>query len=216
MKILSHGLAAATVLFSTVTFAEKIDVPILIDIGLGPATVEWNAPVLADDQTAYAIKFDAAAQVESDTLKANKEKLPDEVPDWLLDSDISVSPWYIPKTFYVTVGDDGEASVYGVRIAPDLSLGLDLGPLTFRGAAGLDLTYMYLDSPNFEENHFLRPGVHVLYEAALTPFKYFEISVGQDRQRYWGMDVGDDRLTTAVETYLKFNVRIPYTVKLDL
>jgi hypothetical protein len=204
-------------LCSSFVFAEKKEIPILIDIGLGPATVTWDAPVLSDGQTGYALKFDASAYVESETIKANKDSLPDNLPDWLLDSSISVSPWWIPKTLYLTTGDTGEASVYGVRIAPDLSLGLDLGPFTVRGAAGIDLTYLYLDSPNFSENHFLRPGVHVLYEAAVEPFKYLEISIGQDRQKYWGMDVGaEGRLSSAVETYLKFNIRIPYTVQADL
>lgn len=210
-------LLTALVCSSALVSAEQTDVPIFIDIGVGPALVDYNASLLSPGQNSYALKFEASGSVKSDTLKANKSKLPDDVPDWLLDGDITASPWWIPKTFFVTPGGENLASVYGVRIAPDLGLGVGLGPIALRGAVGLDLTYLYLDNADFDEHHFIRPGVHISYEAALEPVEFLEISIGQDRQRYWPMNLSNGESFSGItETYIKVNVKIPYTVQIDL
>jgi len=197
--------------------AEKVEVPILIDVGAGPALVEFNTPAAAADQAIYGLKLQASAMIEKETIKKFKNKIPDEVPKWLINDGVSVSPWWIPKTLYITPGGEGDASVYGIRIAPDLGVGFNFGPITLRTAAGIDLAYMYLDSSEFTEHHFISPGVHINYEIALEPFKYVQIAIGQDRQRYWGKNLSNgEKLNSATETYVRVNIRIPFSVKADL
>ncbi len=204
-------------LASPFIYSEEIDLPILIDIGIGPALVEFNTPVGAVDQSLYGVKLELAGMVEEEALKLLKDEIPKDVPSWMLKGRVAVSPWWVPSTLYVTPGDENLASIYGIRFAPDLGLGISLGPIILHGKAGIDLTYLYMDSNEFTDHHFLRPGVHAAYEVAIEPVKYIQFTIGQDFQRYWGQSLSNgETLKSAKETYFRVNIRIPYSIKAKL
>lgn len=196
---------------------QEVEVPVLIDLGLGFGQLDSEVDITSNDQKVYVFKPSIAGTVEADTIKKFKHKLPENAPKFLLDSEISYSPLLLPDSIYFTSSEDGSDKVYGFSIGPDVGVGGGFSFLTFGVNLGARLTYLYMENDLFDENHFISLGAEAGYTVTLEPLKYLEIDFG--RTHIWHIEdqlSNDKYLGAMTESYVMFHFRFPYDAKVKL
>ena len=123
---------------------EKMQVPVLLDLGLGFGRLKSEVDITSNDQNVYVFKPFLAGSVEADTIKSLKHKLPKDAPKWLQNTELTYSPLPLPDSIYFTQSEDGSDKVFGLSIGPSLSVGGGLTFLTVSAGVGLRATYLYM------------------------------------------------------------------------
>jgi len=194
----------------------EVTLPTFIDMGLGFGRLYSDVDITTNDQAIYSFKPYLAGQVEPNTLIEHKDKLPDDIPEFILKSGISYSPFPLPNSIYFTLSEDGDDQVYGFSYGP--SLGLGFGKvIRIGGSIGLDATYLYMDTAQFDENHFLSIGANAAYSIKIKPIKYFHIELGQKFTWNIEHEMSNGRyLGSFREDYAMFHFRFPYDAKVKI
>lgn len=206
--------------FSAPSFSaekEKMQVPLLLDLGLGFGRFKSEVDITSNDQSVYVFKPFLAGSVEADTIKSLKHKLPKDAPEWLQNTELTYSPLPLPDSIYFTQSEDGSDKVFGLSIGPSLSVGGGLTFLTVSAGVGLRATYLYIENDLFDENHFLSLGALASYNITFKPVRYFHIEVGQ--QHSWHIEdqlSNNEYLGRFTENYAMLHFRFPYTADVKL
>lgn len=193
-----------------------VTLPTFIDLGLGFGELHSDIDITSNNQPIYSFKPQLSGQVEANTLIEHKDKLPSDIPEFVLKSGISYSPFPLPSSVYFTRSQDGSDKVYGFSYGP--SLGFGFGSIVHLGGSiGLDATYLYMETNQFEENHFLSIGANAGYSLTIMPIKYVHLELGQ--KHTWNIEhkMSNGRyLGRFREDYVMLHVRFPYDAKVEL
>lgn len=196
---------------------EEIEVPVLIDLGLGFGQLRSDVDLTSNDQRVYLFKPSLKGTVEAETVKKHKDKLPKDVPSWLTNSELSYSPLTLPNSIYFTQSKDGDDKVFGFSIGPNIGAGFGGKIYSFGVNLGLQGTYLYIENDLFDENHFLSLGATAGYMLKLKPFRYFEVELGQVHAWHIEDELSNgEYLGRMTEDYLMLHFRFPYDAKVSL
>ena len=195
---------------------ETIELPVTADLGLGVGELHSHSQLTASDKKVWLFKPELSASISGETLTKYKDKLPDNVPDWLTKADISYSPYALP-TIYFTESDDSDESVYGFSIGPGLDVAIGGDYLTLGGGIGLDLTYLYMESDRFDDNHYVTLGANASWKLTLKPIRYFHLEIGQRFMQHIEKETSNGQyLGRFREDYAMLHFRFPFTTQVKL
>jgi hypothetical protein len=215
--IASLAISLFFVSFTQAAPKEEIEVPVLIDLGLGFGHLVSDVDITSNNQKVYVFKPSLAGTIEAKTIKSLKDKLPKNAPKWLQSTELSYNPFPLPDSIYFTSSDDGSDKVYGVNLGPDLSIGIGTGFLSAGANIGARLTYLYMENDLFDENHFLSLGAVAGYNITLTPFRYFQLEIGQNYSWHIEDELSNgEYLGQMTENYAMLHFRFPYTANVKL
>ena len=206
----------ASALSFSATSKESIELPIMLNLGLGLGEVKANTPVIPAGQKLYALKFDIKGAVEPETIELFKDKLPKKLPKWLSKSGIAYSPGYFPNAIYFTDSNEGEADVFGFNYGPSIGAGIGNDMFTLGANLGLGLTYLYMDTPLFDDNHYFSAGASADYYLKFKPIKYLHFQIG--RTHNWNITnelSNGEELSEFTETYAMLHFRFPITMNFE-
>lgn len=220
-------------LLAPLAVAEPVTVP--VDVGLGPAAYLISGPVFDDQPVHGGLKLSVQAIIDQATMRAHQHRIPSRYRAQALRmSEVRFSPSiFIPDALIISP-KLRNTGMYGVTWRP-ISVGfplLDGGPVRFRLAAGLLLTYAYLysDAVTIPTTHFVRPGVDIGAELEVALTSWFLISAGWASGFYVPQGLGVFGLGALGEHqdwdglrqtlwhfgqgFVKLHVRFPYTTNL--
>jgi len=209
-------LISLTSQFSHARDKTEVELPVFIDLGLGFGRLNSDIEITSGDQPIYSFKPHLAGQVDPNTLIKYKDKLPKDIPSVLLKSGYSYSPFPLPNSIFFTRSEDGDDKVYGFTYGPHIGLGFGKF-VRIGGSIGIDATYLYMETDQFDENHFLSIGANAGYSLTIKPIKYFHLEIGQkftwnvEHKMSNGRYLGEFR-----EDYAMFHFRFPYDAKVDI
>ena len=215
-------LSATVILFSLSTISlaaekEEMEVPVLIDLGLGFGRLKSDVDITSNDQNVYVFKPFLAGTIEADTLKSIKHKLPKNAPKWLQSTEVTYSPLPLPDSIFFTRSEDGSDKVYGLNLGPDLAVSAGPKYISVGGHIGARLTYLYMETDLFDEHHFISLGAVAGYQVTLKPFRYFELELGQNHTWHIEDELSNgEYLGRMTENYAMFHFRFPYDAKVKL
>jgi len=209
-------LIAAVVLSFPAVSRDSVEVPYMLNLGLGLGEVKTDAALLPVDQKLYTLKLVAKGDIEKDTLETLKDKLPKKLPSWLGQSDIGYSPGYLPNAIYFTDSNDDGADIFGFSYGPSLGLSLGNEIFKFGGKVGVGITYLYMDSPLIEDNHYFSAGVNTDYHLKFTPIKYLHFQIGRTNRWNFADELSSgEALSEFEETYAMLHIRIPLSTTFE-
>jgi hypothetical protein len=210
------------------------EVTATVDVAAGPSFFTFgnpfqngevlSGPVYEDQPIHYGIRFDAAAIIDYEFYRKNRDLVPRKYRGMFKpDTEIRYAPAavaLIPRNLYISpktkntgvYGATWELMAIGLTLLKSDSTKLSVG-------AGLLATYAYIDSDVFESTHFLRPGASLGLNIGTMFSETFGMSVGWDSNFYLPQDIGggimegsgDDALWHIGEGFLMFHYRFPYT-----
>ena len=203
--------------FSRAAEKQEMEVPVLIDMGLGFGRLLSQVDLTSNDQNVYVFKPFVAGTVEAETIKSLKHKLPKDAPEWLQSTEVTYSPIPLPDSIFFTSSEDGSDKVYGLNIGPSLSVSAGPKFLSVGGTIGARLTYLYMENDLFDENHFFSLGALAGYKVTITPFRYFELELGQNHMWHIEDELSNGQyLGRMTENYAMLHFRFPYDAKVKL
>lgn len=194
----------------------EVALPVFINLGLGFGRLHSDIDFTSNDQAVYSFKPHLSGQVEPNTLIEHKDKLPQDVPDFILKSGLSYAPFPLPSSIYFTRSEEGDDKVYGFSYGPNIGVGFGKF-IRIGGSIGLDAMYLYMETDQFDENHFLSIGANATYSLTIKPIKYFHFEIGQkyiwniEHEMSNGRYLGEFR-----EDFAMFHFRFPYDAKVDI
>lgn len=205
---------------------KKGPVTVPVDLGIGPAVHMVTGPIQDDQQLHYGVKISLAAIISQEIIKSQKHRIPKKYRGMATRmKEVRYTPTiFIPDTLFISPKTE-RTGMYGVNFQPvAINLPLVRSPRLAIGA-GLDLTYIYIDSdePALGTTHFLRPGLDLTADLEIPLSKSFLISVGWASIFYPPQEVGgeifelgklDDSIWHIGQAYLQLHFRFPYTVNL--
>lgn len=217
ISLAAIGLCAS---FTTIdVFARtktEVTLPTFIDLGLGFGRLHSDVDITSNNQAIYSFKPNLSGQVEPNTLIKHKDKLPSDIPKFILKSGLSYSPFPLPSSIYFTRPEDGDDKVYGFSYGPSIGAGIG-GIIRLGGSIGLDATYLYMETDQFDENHFLSIGANAAYSLTIKPIKYFHLELGQKHTWNIEHEMSNGRyLGRFREDYVMLHFRFPYDAKVEM
>jgi hypothetical protein len=213
------------------------EVTATVDVAAGPSLFAFgnpfqgdqilSGPVFEDQPIHYGLRFDAAAIIDYEFYKKNRDLVPSKYRGMFKpDTEIRYAPAavaLIPRNLYISpktkntgvYGATWELLGVGVSLLKSSSTKLGVG-------ASLLATYAYIDSDVFESTHFLRPGISLGLDLGTMFTDTVGMSVGWDSNFYLPQDIGggileggsDDALWHIGEAFLMFHYRFPYTTRI--
>ncbi len=204
--------------------AGKITVP--VDIGVGPAAHLLTGPIQDEGGIQTGIKMSVQAIISKKTIKKHRKRIPRQYRSAAKNvNEVRFSPSiFIPDTLFLSPRGTGSTGMWGISWSP-VGVGIPLldAGIKARAGLGLQFTYAFIDSENFGNIHFLRPGLVPGLSVEIPFTKKFLISTGWESQLYIPQAVAggigevgelDQSIWHIGQAFLKFHYRFPYTVRL--
>lgn len=213
--------------------ARAAEVTVPADVGVGPAFYVITGEVARDQPIHFGLKLSVQAIIDQATLRQHQDRIPARYRQQALQlKEVRYSPSILIPDALIISPAVQHTGIYGVTWRP-ISVGVplvDTGSTCLRLAAGLLVTYAYLQSdlPSIPTTHFIRPGVDVGADLEIMFTSSFGVSLGWASGFYvpqvlggFGLasdgkspSIGPDTLWHFGQAYLKLHVRFPYTATL--
>lgn len=190
--------------------SESITVPVTVDFGVGIGELETSTPLTVGGQKIYALKLNINGVIDDETMDDLDYHIPHDLPDWVDDTEFSHNDGWFPDSIYFTDSAEGDSKIYGFRYGP--SVGGAFGPefATIKVNLGVGITYLYMDTPLFDENHYLTFGANAGYALVLKPFKFAHLEFGRNHSWNFGDELSNGKtLSDMQETYGMLRIRFP-------
>jgi hypothetical protein len=195
---------------------QEIELPVTANLGLGFGQLHSHIDLTASDQRIFSFQPELSGSVSRETLTKYKDKLPEEVPQWLTKADISYAPYVLPTLYFTPPNDRGE-SVYGASIGPGLGVNVGADYVSVGVGLGLMATYLYMESDRFVDNHYLTLGARAEWNIKLMPMRYVHLEVGQKYMQHIERELSNDEFIGRFrEDYVMLHVRFPFTTNVKL
>jgi hypothetical protein len=232
MRALIPALALTIAVFAAGA-ARAAEVTVPADVGVGPAFYVITGEVARDQPIHFGLKLSVQAIIDQATLRQHQDRIPARYRQQALQlKEVRYSPSILIPDALIISPAVQHTGIYGVTWRP-ISVGVplvDTGSTCLRLAAGLLVTYAYLQSdlPAIPTTHFIRPGVDVGADLEIMFTSSFGVSLGWASGFYvpqvlggFGLaaegkspSIGPDTLWHFGQAYLKLHVRFPYTATL--